>query len=115
MANSGKDEVDDSNEVIVIGKGLYVSAQSAAKENTRGRVWVETPDGQRLGGCAVLVPTESSLTVRFVPDAPIEACEARLVVETYATKAAFDADDRSAFVRYDHKVRIVSNPSQSPL
>ena len=112
VSGSGRDEVDAINKIVVCGKELYVSVQSAADENVRGRVWVETTDGKRLGGCAVLVPTASTLTVKFVPDAPItEDCDARLVVETYATQKAFEADDKSAIVRYGRKVRVIANPT----
>ena len=100
------DVVDATHVILVNGRNIYVPLQSAADEDTRGSVWIETLDGVRLGRCAVLATGPDLLTVRFVPDLPVSAGEARLVVETYGTKEAADADDKSALARYTRVVRF---------
>ena len=44
---------------------------------------------------------------RFCPDAPVIAEEARLVVETYGTKEAAAADDRSSLARYSSNIKLL--------
>lgn len=100
------DVVDVKHDILVNGRNIYVPLQSATAENTRGKVWIETLDSVRLGRCAVLTAGPDLLTVRFVPDMPVSAGEVRLVVETYGTKEAADAGDKSALARYTRVVRF---------
>ena len=101
------DVVDAKHDIQVNGRNIYVPCQSATAKNTRGMVWIETLDGVRLGRCAVLNTGPDLLTVRFVPDMPVSVDEARLVVETYGTKEAADAGDKSVLARYDRVIRFV--------
>lgn len=100
------DVVDVNHDIGVSGRNIYVPCQPATAEDARGRVWIETLDGVRLGRCAVLNSGPDLLTVRFVPDMPVSVGEARLVVETYGTKEAADAGDKSALARYDRVIRF---------
>ena len=110
MNNAKRDVVDAEHNIHVNGFYIYVQPQSATDENMRGRVWIETLDGVRLGRCAVLPNSgRDLLVVRFVPDAPVAPCEARIVVETYGTKEAVAAGDESSFARYSHKIKIVQS------
>ena len=107
MNNAVADEIDAVHTLFINGTRIYVPPQSATDENTRGRVWVETLDGVMLGRCAVLNSGPDIVVARFVPDASVSEGEVRLVVETYGTKAAADADDKSSFARYSRVVKIV--------
>lgn len=84
------DEIDAENDMIVSGVDIYVPIQPATADSGRGRVWVETRTGSRLGACAVQQSGKNALAVRFVPDAPLreEDRECRVVVETCGTKEA---------------------------
>ena len=101
------DDVDTVHNLLISGRGIYVRPQSAFDENTRGRVWIESLDGVMLGRCAVLRSGPDVVVARFMPTAHVDVGEARLVVETYGSKEAADADDKSSFARYSRVVRIV--------
>lgn len=106
--NGGRvDEVDAEHKLLISGRGIYVSPQSATDENTRGRVWIETLDGKVLGRCEVLSSGPDVVSARFRPDAPVSVGDARLVVETYGTKEAAEADDKSSLAIYSRDVKIV--------
>ena len=107
MDRAVMDEVDAVHNLLVNGTRIYVSPQSATDEDTRGRVWIETLDGEMLGRCAVLDSGPDLVVARFVPTMPVNEGDARLVVETYGTKEAADADDKSSFARYSRVVKIV--------
>jgi len=106
MDNAKSDVVDAEHDILVNGLAIYVPRQSATDADTRGRVWIETLDGERLGRCAVLESGRDLLTVRFVPDKPVGGCDARIVVETYGTREAAESGDKSAFSRYSRIVRL---------
>ena len=105
MNGAVSDEVDAEHNIVVFGDGIYVSPQSATDENARGRVWIETLDGKMLGRCTVLRSSLKLTVVRFMPDAPVGDGDVRLVVETYGTKKAADAGDKSSLARYSRVVR----------
>ena len=88
------DKIDAENEIAVHGLDIYVPQQPSTSHCERGRVWVETRTGRRLGACAVLRTGKDALAVRFVPDAPMreEDRECRVVVETCGTKEAAESD-----------------------
>jgi hypothetical protein len=104
---SRRDEIKAKFEIIINGTGIYVPPQSAADENTRGKVWFETMDGRRLGRCSVSSSGPNAIIARFVPDAPVDVDEGRLFVETYGTKEAAEAGDRSLLQRYSHDIRFI--------
>ena len=85
---------------------IHGPPQSAADENTRGKVWFETMDGRRLGRCSVSSSGPNAIKARFVPDAPVDVDEGRLFVETYGTKEAAEAGDRSLLQRYSRDIRL---------
>ena len=107
MNGAVADEVDAENAFFINGKGIYVPQQSATDENTRGLVWIEALDGAMLGRCEVLASGPDLLRVKFKPNAPVGAGDVRLVVKTYGSKEAADADDRSSLASYSRVVRIV--------
>lgn len=104
-ARSG--EVDATHNFFINGRGIYVPPQSATDENTRGRVWIETLDGVMLARCEVLSSGPDMVCARFCPAAPVIAEEARLMVETYGTKEAAAADDRSSLARYSSNIKLL--------
>lgn len=104
---SRRDEINAKFEIIINGTDIYVPLQSAADENTRGKVWFETMDGRRLGRCSVSSSGPNAIIARFVPDAPVDVDEGRLFVETYGTKEAAEAGDRSLLQRYSRDIRFV--------
>ena len=110
---SRRDEINAKFEIIINGTDIYVPPQSAADENTRGKVWFETMDGRRLGRCSVSSSGPNAITARFVPDSPLDVDEGRLFVETYGTKEAAEADDRSLLQRYSLYIRFIG-PTNSP-
>lgn len=116
MNNAKADEVDAEHNILVNGHCIYVPPQSATDENTRGSVWIETLNGERLGRCAVLESGPDLLTVRFIPDKPVGECEAKIFVETYGTKEAVETGDKSGFARYTRTVRVVvdKNTAKEP-
>ena len=98
--NSNRGEVDAESKLDINGTDIYVPPQSATDTDTRGKVWIETLDGRMLGRCAVLSSGPDMILAKFVPDAPVDVEEGRLFVETYGTKEAAEADDRSKLQRY---------------
>ena len=104
---SRRDEINAKFEIIINGTDIYVPPQSAADENTRGKVWFETMDGRRLGRCSVSSSGPNAIKARFVPDAPVDVDEGRLFVETYGTKEAAEAGDRSLLQRYSRDIRFI--------
>ena len=104
---SRRDEINTKLEILINGTDIYVPPQSAADENTRGKVWFETMDGRWLGRCAVLSSGPNAIKVKLVPDAPVDVDEGRLFVETYGTKEAAEAFDRSQLQRYSRDIRFI--------
>lgn len=104
---SRRDEIDVELEILINGTDIYVPAQSATDENTRGKVWIETMDGRRLGRCAVLTSGPNALKVNLVPDAPVDVDEGRIFVETYGTVEAAEAGDSSLLQRYSRDIRFI--------
>ena len=104
---SRRDEIDAELEIMINGTDIYVPMQSATDDNARGRVWIETMDGRRLGRCAVLSSGPNALKAKLVPDAPVDVDEGRLFVETYGTAEAAGKGDRSLLQRYSHDIRFI--------
>ena len=88
------DQIDAENDIEVHGVDIYVPPQPSTSAGGRGRVWVETRTGRRLGACTVLASGKDLISVRFVPDAPMreEDRECRIVVETCGTREAAESD-----------------------
>lgn len=88
------DKIDAEHDMLVNGVDIYVPCQPSTADSGRGRVWVETRTGRRLGACTVLRSGKDALVVRFVPDAPLreEDRDCRVVVETCGTREAAEAD-----------------------
>jgi hypothetical protein len=107
MNGAVADEVDAENVILINGRGIYVPKQSATDENTRGRVWIETLEGEMLGRCEVLSSGPDLLRARFKPNARVVAGVVRLVVETYGSKEAAEAGGAAPIARYSREVRIV--------
>ena len=105
---SERDKIDLEVNIDIHGKGVYVSPQSATDEDGRGKVWVETMDGRRLGRCAVLFSGPDMTTAKFVPDAPVDVKEGLVFVETYGTQEAAEAGDNSLLQRYSRNVRFIT-------
>ena len=104
---SERDEVNLALDIDIHGTGIYVPPQSATDENARGKVWVETMDGRRLGRCAVSFSYLDKTTAKFVPDAPVDVDEGLVFVETYGTQEAAEAGDNSLLQRYSRAVRFI--------
>ncbi len=103
---SRRDAINPELEILINGTDIYVPVQSAAGENTRGKVWIETLDGRRLGRCEVLTSGPNALKVKLVPDAPVDVQEGRIFVETYGTKEAAEAGDNSPLQHYSRDIRL---------
>ena len=104
---SRRDLINAELEILINGTDIYVPPQSAADENTRGKVWFETMDGRRLGRCSVLSSGPNAIKAKLVPDAPVNVDEGRIFVETYGTMEAAKAGDSSLLQRYSHDIRFV--------
>ena len=103
------DKIDAENVFYVNGREIYVPVQSADENRPDGRVWVETRDGRRLGGCAVEISGRDVLNVRFVPDAPMreEDRECRVVVQTCGTVEAAEAEGPKKLFRLSRDVMYI--------
>ncbi len=101
-----RNEVDAVSTLLVNGRNIYVTPQPAAGSERRDRVWIETLDGRLLGRCEVLNSGPGLTSVRFVPDAPVDVTEGRLVMETYGTQAEAEGGS-SLLSRYTCDVRFV--------
>ncbi len=104
-----RDKIDAVHDMLVNGVDIYVPSQPSTADSGRGRVWVETRTGRRLGACAVLKSGKDALTARFVPDAPMheEDRECRVVVETCGTQEAAESDKPKLLFRLSRDVTYV--------
>ena len=102
-----RDMIDAKLEFDINGTDIYVPVQSATAKNVRGKVWIETMDGRRLGRCAISSSGPNALHARFVPDAPVDVEEGKIFVETYGTVEAAESGDDSLLRRYSHNIRFI--------
>ncbi len=102
-----RNEVDAASALLVNGRNIYVTPQPAAGSERLDRVWIETLDGRLLGRCEVLHSGPGLVAVRFVPDAPVDVAEGRLVVETFGTQESAASGDRALLSRYTCDVRFI--------
>ena len=102
MAN--RDVIDAEHVIFVNGNNIYVPPQSAEDRGKRGRVWVESLDGELLGGFKVESSGPCLITGRFVPNRQMEPCEVRVVVETYGTEEAAAEGDKKSLAKYTRDV-----------
>lgn len=104
-----RDKIDAANDMLVNGVDIYVPMQPLTVDGGRGRVWVETRTGRRLGACTVISSGKDALTARFVPDAPLreEDRECRVVVETCGTKEAAESENPKFLFRLTRDVVYV--------
>ena len=102
-------KIDAENEIHVSGVDTYVPSQPADADGGKGRMWVETRTGRRLGACSVLRSGKDGCAVCFVPDAPMRAedRECRIVVETYGTPEAAESDKPKCLFRFTYDVTFV--------
>ena len=110
-----RDKIDAVNDMHINGVDIYVPRQPSTADSGRGRVWVETRTGRRLGACAVLSSGKDALHVRFVPDAPLreEDRECRVVVETCGTKEAAESDKPKLLFRLSRDVTYIGQVEAS--
>ena len=103
------DEIDAENDIYVSGVDIYVPHPPSPADGGRGRVWVETRNGRRLGACTILTSGKDAFRARFVPDAPMreEDRECRVVVETCGTQAAAESDKPKLLFRFTRDVTYV--------
>lgn len=104
--NKAYDEVDADNEVVLSGSAIYVSVAPAWDESAKGRIWLETLDGVRLGGFDVLSADRSLVRARLRLDAPPQMRDCRLVIETYGTQEAAESGTAPLY-SYRRNVRFV--------
>ena len=104
-----RDKIDAANDMLVNGVDIYVPMQPSTVDGGRGRVWVETRTGRRLGACTVIRSGKDALTARFVPDAPLrdEDRECRVVVETCGTQEAAESNKPKLLFRLTRDVTYV--------
>ena len=114
-ASPALDKIDAENDIAVHGVDIYVPDLPPTADSGRGRVWIETRTGRRLGACAVLKSGKDVLTVRFVPDAPLheEDRDCRVVVETCGTKEAAESDKPKLLFRLSRDVTYIG-PVEAP-
>lgn len=98
--------VDEANESFVTGEGVYVPEQSFDADAPRGRVWLETLSGGRLGRFDVLESSGRFLRIKLHLDAPAGGEECRVVVETYGSRAAAEGGE-GVLMRLTRNVRLL--------
>ena len=101
-------EIDEEHETIVTGHHIYIPAQTFDAEGAKGRAWLETLEGEKIGRFDVTVPGETLLHLRLHLDAPDgpRSRECRLVIETYGTAAAAESGT-APLLSYRRKVKWV--------
>ena len=103
----GRDcEVDEGHETIVTGHGIYLPRQAFDAADARGRAWLETLEGERIGRFDVTVSGESLLHLRLHLDAADSPRDCRLVIETCGPSAAAESAS-SPMLSYRRKVKLV--------
>ena len=102
------DELDAEHEVVVVGWRIYLPVQPFDAADGKGRAWLETLEGERIGRFAVTLSGESLLHLRLHLDAADlpRGGTARLVIETRGTFAASE-DAASPVLSYRRKVKLV--------
>ena len=101
--NSG--EVDEKNDIVVCGRNIYLP-KPAGDAKVRGRAWLETREGEKLGPCEVMLSGNDNLCLRLRLDAPLRVRDCRLAIETCGTKNAA-LDPTSPISLYRRNVRFV--------
>jgi hypothetical protein len=98
-------EVDEKNDIVVFGRNIYLP-KPAGDAKVRGRAWLETREGEKLGRCEVMVSGNDNLCLRLRLDAPLRVRDCRLAIETCGTKNAA-LDPTSPISLYRRNVRFV--------
>lgn len=104
--NSRYCEVDVEHETIVTGHGIYLPSQTFDAADAKGRAWLETMEGDKVGRFDVTVSGESLLHLRLHLDVADMPRDCRLVIETYGTSAAAESA-ASQLLSYRRKVKLV--------
>jgi len=103
----GRDcEIDAEHETLVTGHGIYLPAQAFDASDTKGRAWLETLEGEKVGRFDVTVSGESLLHLRLHLDAANPPRDCRLVIETYGTSAAAESGT-APLLSYRRKVKLI--------
>ena len=91
---SRRDAIDLKHEMLINGTDIDICVRSAKCKHAYEKVWIETMDGRILGRCAVLSSGPNAIKAKFVPDAPIDVDEGRILVEAGGK-------------RYSHDIRLI--------
>jgi hypothetical protein len=103
----GKDcEIDTGHETLVTGHGIYLPVQTFDASDAKGRAWLETLEGEKVGRFDVTVSGESLLHLWLHLDAADSPRDCRLVIETYGTSAAAESAT-APLLSYRRKVKLV--------
>ena len=102
-------EVDEAHDVVVNGRNIYLPHQSADDPEARGRAWLETRSGEKIGRFDVVISGNELLKLKLHLDksAPTKD-DLRLVIETYGTEEAA-ADPAAPINSYCRNVKLVSH------
>ena len=111
---ANRDVIDAEHVILVNGTNIYVPPQSAEDRGKRGRVWVESLDGELLGGFKVESSGPSLVSGRFVPNRKMGPCEVRIVVETYGTEEAAAEGDKKSLAKYTRDVWFGDSTQKRP-
>ena len=99
-------EVDAENDIVVLGRNIYLPLASADDAKAQGCAWLETRQGEMLGRCDVTLSGGEYLRLRLRLDAPPSVRDCRLVIETYGTEEAA-LDPSAPILSYRRNVRFV--------
>lgn len=99
-------EIDVEHETVVAGHGIYLPPQAFDAAEAKGRAWLETVEGERIGRFDVTVSGDSLLHLRLHLDAADLPRNCRLVIETYGTFAAAESAT-SPLLSYRRKVKLI--------
>ena len=106
--DGGNCKIDEGHDTIVTGYGIYLPEQTFDAEGAKGRAWLETLEGEKIGRFDVMVSSDSFLRLRLHLDAADKPHprDCRFVVETYGTSAAAESGT-APLLSYRRNVRLV--------
>ena len=104
--NGQKFEVDENHMTILFGSGIYVPEKQSGDNGAKGRIWLETLEGEKIGELDVVLSGDNDLRAKLQLEKRPPKRECRLVLETYGTKAAAESGT-APFMSYRRNVRYV--------